>query len=1162
MSTTIEYVTNASVLIRSPDNSLVPTLYFSTSQSERFFNGVLPQDTIKLEVSINGSGFSDDPSLAVWGDGVWTVPNPAYEPNGQALFEGINTIEIRATTLSGSYTNTAHISATLSSTSNLGVLALPPTNISIDQKNNSVVINAEPQTTSNFIGMNFYASLNAGGGISGYIKINSNIVNEGNPVEELTKFGTESVDTTVKVDSNGNQVADPMYLRVAGSQEDSDEKTLQSDFSTRFEIPENATKLRVSFDVNSVRSTNIYQFEHNRNADSTSNPPTVSVGDFASLSPEEPLYYAVTALYYDPDQKLEFESSFSQEVSAHPISVTTAIGSFPTTTRQTIVQEYIKAIFRSNPQIKVEAGSVLRDTVIDPFSSEVERIRFILDFYQRARTPTLLLQIDDPNGTGTSVPVSQSSYKQGLQQAFYLSSATDTQNLIDSAFDAYASNFGVLRRSGVSARGEVTFFTTIKPTSTILIPLGTTVSGGSAIYSTTSASSISLQNLASFFNPVTGRYQVTVPVRCNTIGSIGNIGTGQIRRVVSTLGGSISVVNSAPMVGGRDGESNLILTERVLNSLASVDSGTEKGYLKTAADVPGVVRANVVSSGDPLMQRDLNENGVHKGGKVDVWIQGDQSSTVTDVFAFAFDISRDIQFEVIGDVTAYNFRALDPTLSEENPIVEMLDDVAAGYSFVNASTGFSFDISGITYPTYNTIQLDISIPQPPVDLADVLLGSFRKRSGNKFTFIRQPVNSVISVIGTNSGTLPSSAYKLVTPNPPLEFGNSSLAGDFLEIVGYTNALGNKIPSGTPIQIVSESHVLIGSYPEFVDNLGANFLTVKVYNSNRTVEYRGPNHPSGNPDYQITLGTETKALSITRVEGGQINTGDTVLIDYQHDENFTVTYDTDLIISLVQQEIDQKKHVTADVLCKKAIRVPLDIEATVVFVRGRDSTTVDNALRTNIENFFSNLRLGDPVRQSDVVRVIENTEGVSYVVVPFVKMVRQQGSQVVREEISTDTAAESKIMSSLTTNRAVVYLLVNPLSSATENSGGSADKFRGVFQDDIELDLLPSSSTLSSLGVSAGRSYIIGSAGASISGYSDDTTLESQGYTTEEEKLARRKQLTANRVLVSLNIGKDPTEYKYAVTYIVGEDSGAKDIDPGKAEYCVSGNILFTYDEDQ
>jgi len=36
----------------------------------------------------------------------------------------------------------------------------------------------------------------------------------------------------------------------------------------------------------------------------------------------------------------------------------------------------------------------------------------------------------------------------------------------------------------------------------------------------------------------------------------------------------------------------------------------------------------------------------------------------------------------------------------------------------------------------------------------------------------------------------------------------------------------------------------------------------------------------------------------------------------------------------------------------------------------------------------------------------------------------------------------------------------------------------------------------------------------------------------------------------------------ATTYIVGEDSGAKNIDPGAAEYMAVGDFQFTYDEDQ
>lgn len=1154
--------TYSSVLVEGPDGTLRQELIFTTSLEDRFFNGVLPEESISVEVSINGSGFSDDPALVQWGDGTWVVPSPLYEPNGLSLLEGSNSIQIRAVLLSGSTTNTANILITLQSATNLTVLSSPPTNTSVDQKNNSVVLSAEPSLEEGFIGMNFYASLNSGGGVSGYQKININLVRSGTFVEELTNIASSSVDALVKVDADNNPVADPLYFRVEASQENIGEETLQEDYNEKFEVPETTRTVRMDVNLSSVRSVNLYSFEHNRNFGSTSNPPTVSVGDFATQPNENPLYYVITSVYFDQETNTEYESSYSQEVVAHPLSVTTAIGSFSTTSRQSIVEEYITAIFRTNPQIKVEAGSVLRDTVIDPFSSEVERLRFVLDFFQRARTPTLLLQVDDPNGTGSSIPVSQSAYKQGLQQAFYLSSALETQNLIDGAFDAYASNFGVVRRSGSSARGEVIFYTTTKPSTSVLIPLGTTVSGGGVQFSTTRASAISLENIASFFNPVTGRYQVSVSARAVATGSAGNVGTGQISSLISNLGGGVRVINTSPMVGGRDGESNLELSERVQNTLASVDSGTERGYLQTAADVPGVIRANVVSAGDPLMQRDLNEQGEHKGGKVDVWVQGNQNATVTDVFSFTFEVARDIQFEIIGDPTDLLFRAVDPTLSETNPIVELIVDTTLGYDFVNASTGDSFDITGATYPSYNTVQLSTSIPQPIVDLTDVVLGSYRKRVGNSFQFIRQPVSSVSSVVGTVSGSLPSNAYSLVKPNPPLETGNSTIAGDYLQIIGYTDDTGQLIPSGNTVQVSDEPHVLVGVYPEFLDNLGANFLSIRVYNSDKTVEYKGPNDPSGSPDYQITLGTETIPVSITRVEGGQIASGSSVVVDYQHDENFTVTYNTDLIVSLVQEAVDEKKHVTADVLVKKAIEVPLDLAATVIYSRGQDVSSVDQSIRTNIGNYFNQLVLGDPVRQSDVVNIIEKSEGVSYVIVPFTKMVRQENSQVIREEVSTDTAAESTLITSLTSNSAVVYILNNPLSSATTDSGGPENVFRGVFQDGIKLELLPASANLESLGFSPGRSYIIGSGGVSISGYSDDATIIAQGYVTESAILERRKQLTANKVLVSLTVGKDPTQYAYAATYIVGEDSGAKDIDPGKAEYLVPGNLVFTYDEDR
>lgn len=1150
------------VQIFGPDGVSRTTVIFSTTLQNRFFTGTLPTDAIEFQVSLNGSSFSADPSYALWSDGTWTVPSPLFEPNGLALLTGINTVKVRALLASGAVTGVATATVRLISDSDAGVVASAPTNVSVEQEDTLVRVRAESSAAEGFQGMNFHASVDAGGGVSGYTRINVNLVSSGTDTQEETEFATLDVDSDILVDGDGVPVADPMFFRMTGAQQDEDTVVLQSDFDQEFEIPETARKLRVSSAISSIRDVTIYDFEHSRTAGGSSTPATVRVGAFTSLPIETPLYYVVTAVFYDETQNIEYESVYSEEVVGRPVGVTTALGAFPVVSRKTIGEQFAVSIFRSNPQVKIEAGSVLRDTVIDPFSSESERVRFLLDFYHRARTPTLLLQIDDPDGSGVSVPVANSPYKLALQGAFFLSSTTLVQSIIDSAFEAYASNFGKRRRSGVSSRGEVTFYTTRRPTASILIPLGTIVSGGGVQFVTTRAASIDFSDLGSFYDPVSGRYSVTVPVRASTTGSSGNIGLGQVTSIVTSLAGSMSVINTSKMKGGLDQESNLSLVVRVQNALASVDSGTARGYQQTAADVAGVIKANVVSAGDDLMMRDLDSDGVHRGGKVDVWVQGENAATATDSFAFSFEIGHDIQFELIGNPSDLIFRALDTNLSSSNPIVEMLDDSLAGFEFLNVSTGEAFDLTGVTITSFDTIQLSADVTQPAVDLTDVVLGSYRRRAGNIFTLLRQPVTSITSVVGTVSGALAEGSFTLVHPNSPLAEGRSTLAGDYLSITSYTDDDDNLVPSGDTISVTGEAHVLIGQYPEPVNNLGANYLTVKVWDADHVIEYKGPNDPSGDPDYEITLGTQTTALTITRTLTGDIPTGASVLVEYEHDENFEITYQVNLIVSLTQEALDEKKHVTADVVAKDAIPAPLDVEATVVLKKGAARSTVETALLTNFANFYANLRMGDPVRQSDLIRIIEGTAGVSYVVVPFSKMVRSEGSTVTQDAMSTDTAAESIFVQTYSTNKASVYLLVNGLSAATTDGGGADGEFKGVFQDDIALELLDASSSLSALGSAPGRAYILGSEGRSITGISDDATLIAAGHVTAAAIQARREEITANHVLVSVAVGSSPQLYSYVATYVVGEDTGAKDIVPSAAEYIKSGTVLFTYDEDR
>ena len=1151
-------------LVRGPDGVYRETFSFSTTQEERFFTGTMDADTVDMEVSINGAAYTSDPDYILFEGTSWTVPNPTVYPDGMEFLPGTNTILIRALFTGGSASPSATITATLVQESDVGLVATSPTNISVDQKDGSVEVQVEGLTDTAFQGFNFYASQYAGGGSEGYQRINIEMVSDSTMEEETTSIATMEVDSSVLVDGNGDPVADPLYFRMVGTQEDEDEDVLQEDFDERYEVPESTRTIRTTASLLSVENVQQYVFDHSRTAGANSTPPTVAIGEFASVPDEDPLYYVITALYYDEASSVEVESAFSQEVVGRPLKITTTIGNFPVVSRQQIVRDFAAAIFRSRPEVRVEEGSSLRDTVIDPFSSEAERVRFIVDFMHRAQSPTQLLAIDDPKNTGTSAPVATSAYKQALKAAFRMSSDAEVQSLINACCDSYASKVGVFRRAGFAARGEATFYTTTRPTRSIPILLGSVVQGGSVQFRTLRAATMSLNNLASYYNPVTGRYSLTLPIRAASTGSSGVVAAGQIRTVVSSIPG-ISVVNAAATFGGQDQETNHQLIERAVNRLASVDSGTERGYLQTVADVAGVLKAFVVAAGDDLMQRDLDAEGVHRGGKVDIWMQGENTTTVTDTFAFSFEIGQDIQFEILGSPSNLLFKAVDSNLSLTNPIVEMLDYPDAGYEFRNASTGEVFDLTGVTITSYNTIQLDNTIVQPTVDLTDVVLGSYRRQATNSFTMTRQPVSSITAVVGVVSGTLPTTAYGLYHPDAPLLHGRSTLAQDYLSITPYTDSNGNTVPSGDAVDVENEQHVVLGEYTEYLDNLGANFLTIEVWNQARTIQYKGPNDPSGDPDFTIILGTQTTPVGIRRVTTGDIASGATVSVDYSHDENFTVTYQMNLMVVTAQNDIDDDKHATADALGKASVPVPLQLAATVVLDTGVQQDVVDKSLRTNLTNFITNLRQGAPVRQSDVIRVIERTVGVSYVVVPLTVMVRGEGSTVVREALTTDLSGDVTLMTSLSSSTVLVWILDEELNAATTNGGGPLTDYRGVFRDDVAMTLLEGTALLPSLNLAVDQAYIIGAAGAVIQGYSDDTTLTAAGFTTATTRAAERLRLTANKVLVSALPSDSPVNHDFAVTYVVASDTGAKNLDLTDAEYVavptLDSDWLFTYDED-
>jgi hypothetical protein len=147
----------------------------------------------------------------------------------------------------------------------------------------------------------------------------------------------------------------------------------------------------------------------------------------------------------------------------------------------------------------------------------------------------------------------------------------------------------------------------------------------------------------------------------------------------------------------------------------------------------------------------------------------------------------------------------------------------------------------------------------------------------------------------------------------------------------------------------------------------------------------------------------------------------------------------------------------------------------------------------------------------------------------------------------------------------VYLVVAPLSSATSDGGGPINEFRGVFRDSVNLVHTDQPPNINGVPLrnKADSEFIIGNTGLSIPGWSDETTLRAESpFATDAQIDDRQVELSANRVLFTVQKGVDPVGSQFEVTYIVQGDTGVKNIEPGAVSYLTLGDIDFTFDEDR
>lgn len=1130
-------------LFNTPDGLDTDTsLTIVTSVRDQILTGVLDSDIVDVQVKVNDDAFVSSPSLVSFDQDSFTVPNPSVFPEGLRLGFGINTIQVRVVDVTGSVSAAATATIEVKREREIDLVAPAPTGLRVRRRNNAVEVVWAQTDAANVTGYNIYAAIDSGGGTQGYVKLNPSLITSSAFNE--TEFVEASEDTTFYTSQGGQ-------LRVLLVEEDFNDVPVQT-------VAENVIdtanvvfdEARVTTTVESVETTTYFSFVHNR----TSTTGVINNEFFADVPDDEPLFYVITTVVFDPATNRQIESTYSSELVGLPLVITTTLDEMPTKAQNDIVRDYIDSILRSDNEISAIPGSTVRDIFIEPFASEAERITFIAGFIRRSQSFSTLLAIDDLDGDDVSDPVQDNPYKLALKSALGLENDADVQSLIDDSFEKLAQNSQVTRGGQEFAVGQAVFFTTTEPTADLVVEEGTllSTSGDSdnppVRFQTTSRTTLPFTQRDSFFDLQKQRWEVIANIRATEPGEASNVTSGQIENV---LGGttSLQVTNKEATRFGRDEESNARLAERGILAFSGVDSGTEAGYLATALRQQGVFRAKIIKSASEFMMRDYDPVRMkHIGGKVDVWLQGLEEVQVTDTFALRFQIATNIQFVLDSNPSDLIFVAEDPRLSSDNPITELLGATAQqqsqGFGFRNVTTGQDFDLTNYSLLDYNRIQLDTSIPQPAVNTNDIVVGDYRFQDTSQYVFSRQPVFDVETVASVNTGTVLTAGanFNLFRTQDPLLEGFSTIAQDYIEI---TQASG--VPSGDTFIVNDEPHVLVGETPDPLENLGVNPISVRVFSQDRLVEYNGPNTPS--PDFLVEEGNETTALTIIRVPAGNIGNGEQVSVDYEHDENFTVDYTINNLLDRVQAAINVQSHVTADVLVKQALSNEVDLEITVVLQSGASKAQVDANLQTNLSQLLNSKPIGEPVYQSDIVQAIENTAGVAYVIVPFARMGLSDGSIIVREDINNDATFLDQ------QGNEKVYIFKDDLNFPTDNTGGPSNLHRGVFQDDQALTLV---SKYDDLFDAVGNALIVGNDGLSIAGYSDDTTLTGQGFDTPAERQEQREALTANRVFVSVDDSDTPENHTYSATYTAQDDTGSKSLIVSDVAFLELGNLTITY----
>jgi uncharacterized phage protein gp47/JayE len=281
-----------------------------------------------------------------------------------------------------------------------------------------------------------------------------------------------------------------------------------------------------------------------------------------------------------------------------------------------IILDMIGRLRLSQPNLDIKPGTVARDLMIDNQASEMSIL------YDALRQISFLQSVVNLSGI----------------------------DLIN-----YASNYGIQVQDGTKSSGvAVLTFRTID--SDISISSGSVIRTKNGIpFLTISDIFISTSQINSLRATgtrlrnqlatagISDQFAVEVSVEAQSPGAIGNIGSYSLTS--SGIPDVTGITNLTSFTGGSNQENDDELRSRVLAAFAGANIGTAISYKSVILNLANALDAFVVEPGDALMTRDgtvvtidsggnliVSEPG--SGGRVDIYVLGENIQTATDSFVY------------------------------------------------------------------------------------------------------------------------------------------------------------------------------------------------------------------------------------------------------------------------------------------------------------------------------------------------------------------------------------------------------------------------------------------------------------------------------------------------------------------------------------------------